>query len=584
MTVASNAADAIAHHVTLEIEALDRLYCNVYQPLLQTPGGVAGFFCGHRRQQVASSALMAPMTRAFVRGIERFAASEGVDLVPFRKGERKDDRTQDYLRRWPGGEGLLYIGKSQEKSRVPRTRGETDPLTGVRRASLYFSTAMVNNYYFYFVDGDCGPCFLKFCSYFPFTARLCLNGHEYAKRQLLRRGIEFEALDNGIRSCADPAALQAICRELGAERIDALLRKWLARLPHPFEAADREAGYRYSVSILQAEMALTQVFDRPLQGRQFFEEVIRENLDRGRPEFVQLVFGRRVTSRTPSRFRTRVLTAGVEPSLHFDYKHSRIKQYFKLGRALRTETTVNDTGDFAVGRLLRNLEKIKAIGFQANRRLLRVQRLSHDPMVGADRFERLHAPQKAGRQRAPGLRFGDRRVQALCAALQAFCFLPHGFRRQDLLERVAPLLGESAASWPPGRASYDLRRLRLRGLIERLPRTHRYRVTRKGRRIATCFHRVYARVLRPGLYRWRSPRTRPILRLRPACWIAWTRRSIDSGRANASPPKLDSKKQPSGCTSSLAAQSRRVASSWKTASVSPGIPVSPQEPSRRQPW
>ena len=106
-------------------------------------------------------------------------------------------------------------------------------------------------------------------------------------------------------------------------------------------------------------MSLTQVFDRPLQGRQFFEEIIRENLDRGRPEFVQLVFQRRITKRTPSRFRTRVLTAGVEPSLHFDCKQTRVKQYFKLGRALRTETTVNNTRDFGVGKLLRNLEKIK---------------------------------------------------------------------------------------------------------------------------------------------------------------------------------------------------------------------------------
>ena len=499
MNVARSAAEAIARHVTLEVESLDRIYCNVYQPQLQTSGGIAVFFCSHRREQVASSALMAPMTRAFVAAVERFARDEGVDLVRFRKGERKDDRTQQYLRQWHGGEGVLYIGKSQEKSRVPRTRGETDPRTGFRRASLHFSTAMVNNYYFYFVDEDFGPCFLKFCSYFPFTARLCLNGHEYAKRQLRRRGIEFEALDNGIRSCADPAALQALCDELTAERIEALLRKWLARLPHPLTPADRQAGYRYQASILQAEMSLTQVFDRPLQGRQFFEEIIRENLDRGRPEFVQLLFQRRITKRTPSRFRTRVLTAGVEPSLHFDYKQSRVKQYFKLGRALRTETTINNTRDFAVGKLLRNLEKIKAIGFQANRRLLRVQRLSHDCMLGAECFERLHAPQTVGRQRAPGLRFGDRRVQALCAALQAFCFLPHGFRRRDLLERVAPLLGESADSWPPGRASYDLRRLRLRGLIERLPHTHRYRVTAEGRRIALCFHRIYARVLRPGL-------------------------------------------------------------------------------------
>ena len=160
---------------------------------------------------------------------------------------------------------------------------------------------------------------------------------------------------------------------------------------------------------------------------------------------------------------------------------------------------MSSTRDFQGGKLQRNFEKIHAIGFQANGRLLRVQRLSHDCMLGADSFERLHAPQTVGRQRTPGLRFGERRVQVLCAALQAFSFLPHGFRRRDLLERVAPLLGESADSSPRGRASCDLRRLRLRGLIRRLPHSHRYRVTRKGRRIALCFHRIYARVLCPGL-------------------------------------------------------------------------------------
>ena len=411
---------------------MPRMYLNVYQPLLQTPGGIQALFCGARGQQVASSALMAPMTRAFVRSLERFASSQAVDLIKFQRGERKDDRTQEYWRQWRGGEGVLYIGKIQENACVPRTGGETDPVTGFRTASLYFSTAMVNAYYIYFVDADFGPCFLKFCSYFPFTARLCLNGHEYAKHQLRQRGVEFEALDNGIRRCADPAALQAICLEVTAQRVDALLRKWLARLPHPFTPGNRRAGYLYQVSILQAELSLTQVFDRPLQGRQFFEELIRENLDRGRPGFVQLLFRRRITKCTPSRFRTRVLTAGGEPSLHFDYKQTRIKQYFKLGRTLRTETTVNNTRDFGVGKLLRNLEKIKAIGFQANRRLQRVQRVSHDCMLGADCFERLRTPAKVDRQRAPGLRFGDRRVQALCAALHAFAFLPRGFNRRQL--------------------------------------------------------------------------------------------------------------------------------------------------------
>jgi hypothetical protein len=163
---------------------------------------------------------------------------------------------------------------------------------------------------------------------------------------------EFEALDNGILTCANPRRLQQLCDGLSAPKIDALLRKWLKRMPHPFTARDRAAGYRYDASILQAEFSLTQVLDRPLCGRVFFEEVIRENLDIGRPDQVQLIFNRRIAKRTPGRFRTRGLTEGVTPSLHIDYKHSRIKQYHKEGRALRTETTINDTRDFGIGKRL----------------------------------------------------------------------------------------------------------------------------------------------------------------------------------------------------------------------------------------
>src|SRR5580693_9693820 len=214
-------------------------------------------------------------------------------------------------------QGVVFIGVAQEKARVPRTvrkafgHGATIPW-------INYSSANVNFYYFYCLDEDFGPFFIKFCSYFPYTAKLCINGHEYVKRQLAKEGIAFEALDNGVLSCADPKRLQQLCDGLSATKIDALLRKWLERLPHPFTAADRKAGYRYHVSILQAEFSLTQVLDRPQSGRIFFEQVIRENLDLGRPDQVQLIFERRITKRTPGRFRTRVLTAGVIPSLHID--------------------------------------------------------------------------------------------------------------------------------------------------------------------------------------------------------------------------------------------------------------------------
>jgi hypothetical protein len=147
------------------------------------------------------------------------------------------------------------------------------------------------------------------CSYAPWGTKLCLNGHEWAKRQLDKMGIAYEALDNGFLSCADPKKLQGICDSLGPEQIDAVFRKWLKRIPLPLRTEDRAAGYDWSLSIWQMEVSLTQIFDRPLRGREFFEEIIRDNLDLGRPDRVQLIFDRTVIKKTPGQFRTRVIQA-----------------------------------------------------------------------------------------------------------------------------------------------------------------------------------------------------------------------------------------------------------------------------------
>ena len=339
---------------------------------------------------------------------------------------------------------------------------------------------------------------MKFCSYFPYNAKLNINGHEYLKRQLAKRGVPFEALDNGLKSCADPKLAQRLCDGLSAAKIDRLLRKWLRRLPHPFPSHDRAAGYRYQISILQAEFSLTQVLDQPVTGRVFFEEVIRENLDIGRPSQVSLVFDRRVMRNTPSRFRTRVITDGVTPSLHVDYKKSRIKQYHKEGQALRTETTINDPRDFEVGRRLENLDKLRTIGFAANRRLLDVQRLGHDCFTGEASFQKMQRPVLVDSHRAAALRFADPRVQALLQVLLLFVLVQGTFAHKHVREHLAPLLGYKPSQYSAGRVTYDLRRLRIHGLIERIPKTHRYRITPLGLRTALFCTRLYNRALRQG--------------------------------------------------------------------------------------
>lgn len=498
MSIPRSVADVIRGHVSLEVEGIDRMYLNVYQPKLQAEKQAACFFRYHRGQPVASSSLMGVMTNEFLQKVEVFVEEHKIPVVTFTKGQRKDDVAAEYRARCSGSEGVLFLGKAQEKVAVFRTEKRTGA-DGKKYPWIVKSATPVNQFYFYCIDADFGPFFLKFCTYFPYNAKLCINGHEYVKRQLAKEGIAFEPLDNGILSCANPQRLQQLCDQLSAAKIDALLRKWLAKLPHPYPAADRKAGYRYDVSILQAEFSLTQVLDRPQTGRIFFEEVIRENLDIGRPDQVQLIFARRVTRRTPGRFRTRVLTEGVVPSLHVDYKSSKIKQYHKEGRALRTETTINNTRDFAIGKRLINLPALREIGFKANRRLLDVQRLSHDCLIGEDAFRQVNEPVLVQGQRASALRWADRQVQALFCALLMFRLLPRGFSNRELRNHWAPLLGKTPQSIPPGQMTYHLRRLRLHGLIERVPKSHRYRVTEQGWRTILFCTRCYNRLLRPGL-------------------------------------------------------------------------------------
>jgi hypothetical protein len=497
--IAQSVADILHHHVKLSVEGIDRMYLNVYVPWLQTEQGVVQFFRGHRGQPLPSAALMSPISRSFVAKLEGFVAQHEIPLVQFRRGQRKDEVMAEHLRHFQYDEGVVFVGKAQEKTPVFRTEKRRSPTTGRPYPWIVKSTAMVNHYYVYAMDRNFGPFFLKFCTYFPFNAKLCLNGHEYAKRQLAQKGIAFEALDNGILSCAEPERVQKICDGLSAEKIDGFLRKWLRLLPHPFTGADRKAGYRYDISILQAEFSLTQVLDRPVHGRLFFEQVIRENLDLGRPQEVQLIFNRKITRKTPGRFRTRVVTQDVTPSLNVYYKNTRIKQYHKENRALRTETTINNSYDFGVGKRLHNLAKLREIGFAANRRLIEVERLSHDCMLTDDTFRTINGPVAAGRQRASGLRFADPRAHALLQALILFRQIAQGFRSSDLRHHLAALSGRDPESLSQGAITYQLRRLRLHGLIERLPKSFRYRVTEFGFRTALFFTRVYNRILRPGL-------------------------------------------------------------------------------------
>jgi hypothetical protein len=339
MTIPRTVAEVIQDHTVFEVECFDRLYLNVYQPKLQYPQGLVGYVKRRLGLPIASTAPLAAKTRAFTAAVRGFAAANQVPWVDFKKGQRKDDVMLERLAARGDAEGVVFIGRAQEKTSLFRTEKRKTP-DGRPYPWIVSATGVVNFYYFYCVDSDFGPFFVKYCSYFPYTARLCANGHEWAKRQAAQAGIAFAALDNAFGQVApgDVPKIQAICDQFGPEHIEALWRKWSQILPNPYDAADAAAGYQWDISVLQAEFSLTQKLDRPVSGRIFFEQAIRDNLDIGRPSKVSLIFDKRIHSgrkrATPGRFRTRVITDGVTPSLHADYKRATIKQYHKEGQEI----------------------------------------------------------------------------------------------------------------------------------------------------------------------------------------------------------------------------------------------------------
>jgi hypothetical protein len=499
-------------HVVLKYECLDRLLLNGYLPRLQTPEQLAGFLCRHRGEEIPRYDLLGELTSNFMTAVDQLALDHDIPVVHFERGQRKEDIAAPYFAA-AQREGVVLIGIAQEKANVFRPCGRRQREKG--KYSVTRAAAYVNHVYFYIWDADWGPSFIKVCTYAPWSIRVWLNGHEWVKRQLERRGIGFTPLDNGIAAVDDPRLLQRTCDRLSSAHVQRYFDRWLYRLPSPLAAKDRHAGYVHALSILQLEISRTEVFDRPLHGRQFFEAVIREHLDLGRPEKLQLLFHRRLPRRRgEGPFRTRVFSADVDPSLHVSHRHTRIKQYFKCDRALRTETTINDAGDFRVGKLLRNLDALRQIGRDINLRLLDLERQTQQCTPAATTFEGLVLPTGEPGHRAPGLRFGDPRVVALFGALCDFRWIRAGIRSRELRPLVEHHL---ARPYTPGQMAYDLRRLVRKGLLERLPKSHRYVLTQLGRQLVLFCSRLYGHILVPGISQLEASRSTSPLAL------AWRR-------------------------------------------------------------
>jgi hypothetical protein len=491
--------DVLDGHVALDIQCPDRIYLNCYVPKLQTSAQVVAFLSDHLGYPFPSPALFRKLGEGFRKAVASFAAQHHIPVVRFGKDDvgSKLEVMRPYLDRQAstGRCGVAAIGVAQEFQRV-WTAYERQTSTGTPQWWFTKDDRRVSCYYFYLYDLDFGPAFVKICTYFPYPAKIWINGHEWAKRQASHAGIGFTELSNGFAATADPPALQQICDRLGPGVINVFVQRWLALLPQPFTDADRDAGYWWETSMRQVEFARTIVFDAPRHARGFFEALIADNLDLGRPHNVEIIFNRRIRRDTPGTFRTAIDrrdNGGVVVNIF--YKHSRVKQYLKDGRAMRIETVINAPRDVGCNARLPNLDELAGKARAINTRILDAERVGQGCVLASPAFERIaHPAVDAAGRRTPALRFGDPRVMALTGALCQTLLAATGFTNKSLRALITGLLG---SDYRPGQMTYDLRRLRLAGLIHRLPHTNHYTLTTDGIRIAIAYTKIYNRLLVP---------------------------------------------------------------------------------------
>jgi hypothetical protein len=496
--------DLLEGHVGLDVESLDRVYLNGYVPNLQVGGQVVSFMMEHRGYPIPSPAIMEKIGTSFRRAVGAFAAAQQVPIVMFGKDVRKHDVMRPHLQRQArtGCSGVAAIGVAQEYQNVFAASQRADRGRTGRQVWFSFHKAdrRVTCFYFYVWDSDFGPAFIKVCAYFPYPVKVWINGHEWAKRQAVQAGIGFTELSNGFASCEDPTGLQAICDRLGPGSIEVFFQRWMSILPLPLTAADRAAGYWWELSMRQIETSRTVVFDAPRHARSFFAALVGDNLDIGRPDHVELIFtGHRARWGRPPKieptYKTRIdtrQTVGV--TVNADYKHSRVKQYLKDGRALRIETVINNPRDLMCKRRLQHLDQLQAKARAVNARLLDTERVGQGCVLASPAFERVaQSTLTEDGRRSPALRFGDPRVMALlgalCVGLNAL-----GFTNRSLRAQVSQLPG---VAYTLNQMGYDLARLRLNGLIQRRCGTNTYQLTPDGQRVAIFYTKLHDRLLRP---------------------------------------------------------------------------------------
>src|SRR6266446_548453 len=481
------------HHrdsIRWHYRCFDRILLNGLIQPFQQPERVVGFFTTYRQLYPVTRYTLRGIADQFQRWVTERAEKRNIPIVEAPKG-RRDDFVDPYFER-AKPDAIVVILKAREPARIMTAIGDKV----ANRWHLQFAQRWVIQYNFYINDRNWGRMFVRVCPYLPFSARLCLNQHHWLANRMREQGIGFKQIGNAFLKCAAPERLQEFANSLTPRDLVTCGQKWLAHLTPFFTAREREhAGCQHRLFFSQVEYCDNLIFRR----RAALDNLANRTI--GQPNKITVIFGRKVTKQYRGKLQTEIEDMNLpNPVVRSHYRNGIIKQYVRDHLILRTEAASNNVNDYGLNKAIEHLPALRNKLSAINDSYLDVQQDILETFVDRGQLQRLAAPTVTPTgKRIPGLKLDHPRQQALMHALVRFAHIPaaNTFSTAEIYPHVVAALGCTNEQYRLSALRYDLSKLRAKGLVEKLPRSRRYRLPAKGYSICLIFLKLFDRVYAP---------------------------------------------------------------------------------------
>src|SRR5438105_12394012 len=487
------------HHkdsIRFNYRCFDRILLNGLIQPFQQPERVVGFFDVYRHLYPVSRDILRGAAEQFQLWVKEQAGEWNAPIVEAPKG-RRDEFVDPYFK-GAKPDQIVVILKAREPARIMTAIGDKK----LNRWHLQIADRWIVQYNLYINDQRWGRIFVRMCPYLPFSARVCLNQHHWLANRMREEDLDFQQCSNAFLRCSTPERLQEMADTLTAEDLSSCGQKWLARFTPFFSERERtQAGCQHRLFFSQVEFCDNLIFHRRAALDKLGERLLDANRTIGQPNKITVIFGRKITKQYRGKLQTDIEDMHLpNPVIRSHYRNGFIKQYVRDHLMLRTEAATNNVTDYGVNKAVEHLpalpHKLQAI----DDNYLNIQQDILETFVDRGQLQRLTKPTiTATGKRIPDLKIDNHRQLALLHALVHFTNIPaaNTFSTGEIHPYVVAALGDRGEQYTLAALRYDLSKLRAKGLVEKLPRSRRYRLPAQGYSVCLIFLKLFDRVYAP---------------------------------------------------------------------------------------